>query len=93
MRRKPSSTHKSNYRPPTRSEKILAVIVLLVVGSLIFSAIAPNFTVDVPSPTVPPVTYITLVPATPTATLTPVPTSSTPLFPTPGQAPVPNVTP
>jgi hypothetical protein len=93
MRRKPSSTSKSNYRPPNRNEKILAIVGLLVVGSLIFTAVAPNFVVKVPTPTEPPVTYITLVANPPTATVTPEPTSGTPQPPTPGQAPAPNVTP
>jgi hypothetical protein len=90
MRRKAS---KSNYRPPNRSEKILAIVGLLVVGSLMFTAIAPNLSVKVDLPTEPPVTYIILTPNAPTETATPVATSGTPSTPTPGQAPLPEVTP
>jgi len=91
MRKKNSP--KSNYRPPTRSEKILAIVGLLVVGSLIFSAIAPNFGTSVLVPTDLPTAIIFLPTDTPTATATSVIADGTPLPPTPGQAPAPNVTP
>ncbi len=92
MRKK---TVKSNYRPPNRSERILAIIGILVVGSLLFTALAPNFVTVVSPPTVPGITAITLIVSTPTstATATPVATSGTPATATPGQAPPPAATP
>ena len=94
MRRK---TTRSNYRPPSRSEIILAVIGLLVVGSLLFSALVPSFTLNVHPPTQALIDVTVLVVDTPTATSTatstPVATSGTPATATPGQAPPPAVTP
>lgn len=96
MRKK---TTRSNYRPPNRSEKILAVIGLLVVGSLLFTALAPSFTLNVQPPTQALINVTVLVVDTPTATSTstatstPTATSGTPATATPGQAPPPAATP
>jgi len=91
MRKK---TVKSNYRPPNRSEVILGVVGLLVVISLLFSAIAPSFMNQVVPPTLPPpVTFITVVVSTPTTTPTPTPSAGTLATSTPGQAPPPVATP
>lgn len=94
MRKK---TTRSNYRPPNRSEKILAAVGLLVVGSLLFSALVPSLTVDVQPPTQALINVTVLVidtsTATSTATATPLATSGTPATATPGQAPPPAVTP
>lgn len=91
MRKK---TVKSNYRPPNRSEIILGVVGLLVVVSLLFSAIAPSFVNQGSNapPTLPPVTVVTLVVSTPTSTATSTPSSGTPETATPGQAPAPGTT-
>jgi hypothetical protein len=78
---------KSGYRAPTRSEKILAVIGLLVIISMVLSALALS---DGPVPVQPtsiPATsiFITVAPEEPTTELT----DSGPALPTPGQAPAP----
>jgi hypothetical protein len=79
---------KSGYRSPTRSEKILAFIGLVVIISMLLSALALGDQTLPVQPTSPP---ITLAVATDTPSVpTPTATSSSPASPTPGQAPAPD---
>ncbi|HLF02497.1 MAG TPA: hypothetical protein VI547_11015 [Anaerolineales bacterium] len=75
-------------RLPTRSEKILAIIGLIIIVSMVLSALAIDFGNPPPLPatTVIPVTFININPTPPVATRTP----AGPASPTPGQAPAPS---
>lgn len=93
MRKK--TVKSSNYRPPSRSEIILALVGLFVVISLLISAIAPSFGTQSSSspPTTVPITIITQIVSTPTNAPAPTVVSGTPVTSTPGQAPAPGATP
>jgi hypothetical protein len=81
------SSSKSGYRSPTRSEKILAFIGLVVIISMLLSALALGDQTLPVQPTSPPITlfFPTDTVALPTATVT----ASGPAAPTPGVAPAP----
>jgi hypothetical protein len=79
-------------RGPTRAEKILAIIGLIVIISMMLSALAIDFGNPPPPPTATtlPITYVFLTPDTPPTNPPATSTPSGPASPTPGQAPAPS---